>query len=105
LKKVVTYSLLILVLFAFNYKAVNHLLNLSKDSTELAQDIDNEEEKSDSKKSNEKEEKTECLEHSIVSNLFVFHSLKTLSSPREITLFFQTSNFSNMVDMPPKHIL
>ena len=90
-----------MVLFAFNYKGVSYLLDISSDSIALSNIMDCEEENSESKKSSEKE--TDFLEDSIIPSLYSILYLKSGSSIQEPTLFFQTSDYSQQIDMPPEH--
>ena len=100
MKKVVAYSLLIIVMFAFNYKAISYLLDSSKGSVAFV--IDCEEEKSESEKSDEKEEKKEISEylfHKKVTSFIVIHKLSHGSLHK---FLFIPSDHSQSVYMPPE---
>ncbi len=100
MKKVVAYSLLIIVMFAFNYKAISYLLDSSKGSVAFV--IDCEEEKSESEKSDEKEEKKEISEylfHKKVTSFIVIHKPSHVSLHK---FLFIPSDHSQSVYMPPE---
>ncbi len=102
MKSVVAYSLLILVMFAFNYKAISYLLDSSKESIAFVMDFEGE--KSESEKSNEKEEKkekeiSEYLFHKKNISYTVLHQLSFNSIHH---LLFIPSDYSQSVYMPPE---
>ena len=102
MNKVVVYSLLILVMFAFNYKAISYLLDSKKELIAFVMDL--EEEKSESEKSDEKEEKkekeiSEYLFHKKNSSFIVLYKLSFDSIHN---LLFIPSEYSQTVFMPPE---
>lgn len=102
MKKLVAYHLLIIVMFAFNYKAVNYLLDPSDDSVEFVFDF--EKEKSESEKSDEKEEKKEISEYLFHKKSTSFVVLHKLSFDSIQNFLFISSDFSKSLFMPPEHI-
>ncbi len=102
MKRIIAYSLLILVTFAFNYKAISYFVCSSYESIAFVMDC--EEEKSESEKSNEKEEKkekeiSEYLFHKKVTSFIVLHNL---SFDRMHNSIFIPSDYSQSVFMPPE---
>lgn len=102
MKKGLAYFLLIIVMFAFNYKAISYLLNPSDD--EIAFVFDFEKEKSESEKSEEKEEKKEISEFLIYRKNNSFVIINKLAFDQTHNFLFTSSDFSNSIYMPPKHI-
>lgn len=102
MKRVIAYCLLIIVIFAFNYKAVAYLLNPSEEP--IAFVMDYEKEKSESEKLDEKEEKkekeiSEYLFHKKNSSFIVLHKL---SFDNMHNFLFIPSKYSQSVYMPPE---
>ncbi len=102
MKKVVAYSLIIVVMFAFNYKAISYLLDSSKESIAFVADF--EEEKSESEKSSEKEEKKEISEYLFHKKNNSFVVIYQLSFVIGHNFLFTPSDFSEALYMPPEHI-
>ncbi len=102
MKTILAYSLLFIVTFAFNYKAISYLLDSSGESIVFV--VDCEEEKSESEKSDEKEEKkekeiSEYLFHKKSISYTVLHKLSFESIHH---LLFIPSDYSQSVYMPPE---
>lgn len=99
MKKVVAYSLLIIVMFAFNYKAISYLLDSSKGSVAFV--IDCEEEKSESEKSDEKEEKKEISEYLFHKKVTSFIFIYSLPIDSRHNCLLISSEYSKSVYVPP----
>lgn len=102
MKRVITYSLLIIVTFAFNYKAISYFVGSSEESIAFVMDC--EEEKSESEKSDEKEEKkekeiSEYLFHKKNTSFIVLHKLSFDNMHNSL---FIPSDYSQSVYMPPE---
>ena len=102
MKRVVSYILLLVVMFAFNGKAISYLLDSSIES--IAFVLDCKEEKSESEKSNEKEEKKEISEYLFHKKNNSFIIIDQLSFVRGSNFLFTPSDFSEALYMPPEHI-
>ncbi|HLC83659.1 MAG TPA: hypothetical protein VJI69_07500 [Bacteroidia bacterium] len=102
MKKAVAYFLIIIVMFAFNYKAVCYLLNPSADA--IAFVFDFEKEKSESEKSDEKEEKKEISEFFINRKNNSFVIIHKLTFDQMHNFLFIPSDFSKSLFMPPEFI-
>ena len=102
MKKVVAYSLIVIIMFAFNYKAISYLLNPSDDA--IAFVFDFEKEKSESEKSEEKEEKKEISEFLIHRKNNSFVVIHQLTFDQMHNFLFIPSDYSKSLYMPPEHI-
>lgn len=89
-------------MFAFNYKAVAYLLNPSEDT--IAFVFDFEKEKSESEKSDEKEEKKEISEFFINRKNNSFVIIHKLTFDQMHKFLFIPSDFSESLFMPPEFI-
>lgn len=102
MKRAIAYSLLVIVMFAFNYKAVSYLLNPSEESVVFVFDF--EKEKSESEKSDEKDEKKEISEYLFHKKSTSFTTLHKLSFAQLNNFLFIPSDFSESLYMPPEFI-
>ena len=104
--KIISYSLLILVFYAFNYKTINYLFSLSEKSISFVQDIDCEEQDSESEKSGEKigkDELKEISEYLLKKHNFVI-IINELSVLRQDNFLFISSNYIKTVFLPPEAV-
>ena len=104
LKNIFIYSLLLLVLVAFNYKAISYLLDSSKKATTFMMDF--EKEKSESEKSEksekEKEEDNESSEFFFLKHDFICIHFGLPSRVYHPSFFLHSSDHRNLVFMPPE---
>lgn len=103
LKKTITYSLLILVLFAFNFKAINYCFKLSDSSIAFIHDC--EEKNSESEKSDEKDKKKDLSEYIYFNNTHTDLIINTLLFTQQSKISFSTSDYSMAVYMPPEQTI
>jgi hypothetical protein len=101
LNKVVTYSLLIIVLFAFNCKAVSYYLHLWNNSIVLSQDSDCEKEENESEKSDEKDEKKEFSEYLFSNKSLILSISFRLPYSKRSHQMYTSSDYSVPVYCPP----
>ena len=101
LKKILTYSFLIIFLFAFNCKAVSYYLHLWNNSIVLSQESDCEKEENEAEKSDEKDEKKEFSEYLFLNKSYSL--LTTNSSPylKRSHQMYTSSDYSVPVYCPP----
>ena len=102
MKKIITYSIILLVVFAFNYKAVSYLMDISDSSIAFMMDFDYEKEKTESEKSEEKNEKKEFSEYLFDSKLHSFLINYKLGFNNLSAFIFISSDHSKSVYMPPE---
>ena len=102
MKQGFAYSLLIIVIFAFNFEAISYLLDSSKVSIEFV--VDCEEEKTESEKSDEKDEKKKISEFLIYRKNNSFERLNKFTFAQMHSFLFLPSDFSKSLYMPPEHI-
>lgn len=101
--KIVTYLLLITVFYSFNHRAINYCFKLSDNTTVFIKDFDCEE-KSESEKSNEKDEKKELSEYFLLND----HSLTIItqqSLAQHSKDLYATCDYSMSVYSPPEFSL
>jgi hypothetical protein len=98
LKKIVTYHLLILVLFSYNYKTINYYFKLTDGSIVFTQNYDCEEKNAESKNSDEKKDFSEHMPYYKTHPLILNSPLSF--SPKWITRFV-SSDYSLTVYSPP----
>jgi hypothetical protein len=91
-------------MFAFNCKAISYYLHLCDDSIVFAQDMDCEEEKTESEKSGEKDEKKEFSEYLFSSKVYSIVLTNSLTFTSKTNQIFTTSDFSNTIYCPPDRI-
>jgi hypothetical protein len=99
LKKIVTYSLLIMVMAAFNYKAIDYFFNVTDDSISSIYDC---EEKSSESEKNEKDEKKEVREYLFNNKVYELSPSVQLSFKQQSKILFATSDYSMAVFSPPE---
>jgi hypothetical protein len=104
LKKIVTYSLLIIVFFAFNCNSVSYYLHLWNNSIVLSQDSDCEKEKPESEKSDEKDEKKEFSEYFFSNKLFSLSISYRLPYAKRTNQMYTSSEYTNTIYCPPDTI-
>ena len=101
LQKVITYNLLILVLFAYNYKTINYYLKLTNSQTAFAQEFDCEEKDTDSKKPDEKNVKKDLQDFMNFDRTHSFVSTPVLSFNLQYKSLYSSSDYSLAVFSPP----
>lgn len=89
-------------MFAFNCKAISYFLDSSEEPIVFVMDF--EEEKSESEKSNEKEEKKEISEYLFHKKYTSSVLINKLSFNSTHNFLFIPSGYSQAVYMPPEHI-
>lgn len=105
MKSIVSYSLLILVLYAFSYKTISYCIQSFDKSIELSQDYDCEKEDAQSEKSSEKSDKNEVKDFPeyLFSHKSQLHiAAYQLSVTMRHDLLFATSDYSMSVYFPPE---
>ena len=98
MKGIITYSLLIFVLIAFNYKTIDYFFNIGDSSIVCVQDC----EEKNSEKSNEKNEKKEVREYLFHSKVYALSPASQLSFKQHSKLLFASSDYSMAVYSPPE---
>ena len=101
LKKIITYGLLFLLIFVSNCKAISDCLHLCDDSIVFSQEIDCEKEKSESEKSDEKDEEKNFSEYLFSCKEYSIAIANSLMFTRKTNQIFTTSDFSNTIYCPP----
>ena len=102
MKGIITYSLLILVLIAFNYKTIDYFLKIDDSSIVCIQECDAEEKNSGSEKSSEKNEKKEGREYLLHNKAYDLSPSAQLSFKQHSKLLFASSDYSMAVFSPPE---
>ena len=105
MKQIIAYSLLALVVFAFNFKAISYLFDSCDKAIVYTIDDCEEEktesEKTESEKSDEKSEKKEISEYLCIKSSS-FYTLSRLSFAKMHNFLFVVSDYSKAVYMPPE---
>ena len=110
-KQIITYSLLVLVVFAFNYEAVRYLLDhdskivcsLDDCEEEKKESEKSESEKTESEKSDEKSEKKSLSEYLFQKHNSLF-ILNVQAFNYKDNFLFIPSDYRKAVYMPPEQI-
>jgi hypothetical protein len=102
LRKILTYSLLVLILVTFNYKAISYYLDSSGSSIACVQEDFDCEEKSESKKSSEKDEKKNFSEELLSADINSLIVVIQQSFMEQSRLLYNTSDYSMAIYSPPE---
>ena len=104
MRKIITYSLLILVLFTFNFKTINYCFKISNITIALNQDYDCDEKNSE-KKADEKNEKKDLSEYLFFNRLRNSVILSQLSFTQHRKSLYDSSDYSVAVYSPPDQLI
>ncbi|MGQ0828273.1 MAG: hypothetical protein ACT4ON_07750 [Bacteroidota bacterium] len=102
MKKIITYSLLILVMAAFNFKGLDYFFNITDSSITYVYDC--EEKNSESEESNEKDEKKEVREYLFEGKADQLTPSAQLSFKQHSKLLYLNSDYSLGVYSPPEQL-
>lgn len=101
-KRTLTYSLFLLLMFAFSYKTISYCFSISDSSICFFQELDCEEKEAESKEADENEKKIDILEYLSFNNLHELTVQDQLSYSNHSKLLFFTSDYSLGVYSPPE---